>query len=496
MRNNLFAVAIVGLMLATIFSGCVGGERKGDDNGGTDNGGGDGANDGGNGGAIDVNTTDAQRRSEVLVEFYHAWAGYVNYAWGHDILKPVSKNWSDWYGEPLLMTIVDSLDTLYLMGFDSFFFSAIEYVKKNLSFDKDIDVQVFEITIRELGGLLSAYQLSGDEGLLNLAKDLGNRLMPAFTQSYTPAGIPVQVGGIPYRYVNLKTGATSGTTTNPAEVGTLMLEFGTLSKLTGDEKYYNAAKAAMVAIYDRRAPTTNLIGSGIDNYIGVWFSPTSHVGGGIDSYYEYLWKAWVLFGDQDFKDMYDTCIAAVNQYLADEVNGMLWYGSADMVTGQRSETTFGSLHMFLPGLLAISGNVPQAEKLMESGYYMWNKWGIEPEMMDYSTMTLTSPNYELRPEIFESAYHLWKVTGDPKYKEMGYSMFQDLVQYCRTDIAYTKLNSVETKEQGDYMDSFFLAETMKYCFLLFEDSRLDYSNAVFNTEAHPLYKVSPFTKNQ
>ena len=84
------------------------------------------------------------------------------------------------------------------------------YIMQNLSFDKDIYVQNFEITIRLLGGLLSSYQLTGDKRLLALAEDLGNRLLPVFE---SPTGLP-------YRYVNLKTGKVRDARTNPAEAGT------------------------------------------------------------------------------------------------------------------------------------------------------------------------------------------------------------------------------------------------------------------------------------
>ncbi|HKO97010.1 MAG TPA: glycoside hydrolase family 47 protein [Pyrinomonadaceae bacterium] len=117
---------------------------------------------------------------EVKAEFLHAWNGYKKYAWGHDDLKPLSKTHHDWYAQPLLMTPVDSLDTMILMGFKKEANSTREYIVKNLSFDKDIEVQNFEITIRLLGGLLSSYQLTGDKRLLALAEDLGNRLLPVF----------------------------------------------------------------------------------------------------------------------------------------------------------------------------------------------------------------------------------------------------------------------------------------------------------------------------
>ena len=182
--------------------------------------------------------------AEVRAEFLHAWNGYKKYAWGHDDLKPLSKSYHDWYDEPLLMTPVDSLDTMILMGLNDEARITRRYIVRNLSFDKDISVQNFEITIRILGGLLSSYQLSGDKRLLWLAEDLGNRLLPVFN---SPTGLP-------YRYVNLKTGKVRGEKTNPAEAGTLLIEFGTLSKLTGRPIFYDKAKRALVEIYKRRSP--------------------------------------------------------------------------------------------------------------------------------------------------------------------------------------------------------------------------------------------------
>src|SRR5687768_17529034 len=118
--------------------------------------------------------------AEVKAEFLHAWNGYKKYAWGHDDLKPLSKSYHDWYSQPLLMTPVDSLDTMIIMGFKDEADATRKYIVENLSFDKDLSVQNFEITIRLLGGLLTGYQMTGDKRLLQLAEDLGGRLLPAF----------------------------------------------------------------------------------------------------------------------------------------------------------------------------------------------------------------------------------------------------------------------------------------------------------------------------
>lgn len=436
--------------------------------------------------------TREQLAAEVRREFFHAWSGYRKYAWGHDDLQPLSKSFHDWHAQPLLMTSVDALDTMILMGLDDEARATREYIASNLSFDKDIEVQNFEITIRLLGGLLSSYQLSGDKRLLSLAEDLGNRLLPAFN---SPTGLP-------YRYVNLKTGKTSGVETNPAEAGTLLIEFGTLSRLTHKPVFWDKAKRALVEIYKRRSPI-GLVGTWINVETGKWTKTDSHISGAIDSYYEYLLKCWLLFGDADCHHMWLDSIVAINQYLAQPVlhdllkasgnnrtpakEPELWYGHADMNTGMRTATTYGALDAFFPAVLALSGDLDRARQLQQSSFTMWMLYGIEPEELDYVTMQVIAPGYPLRPEIVESTYYLYHYTRDPKYLRMGQTMWQDFVKYCRTDEGYAALKSVVTKEKTDSMPSFLFAETFKYFYLLFAPAKtLAFDRVIFNTEAHPI----------
>ena len=431
-------------------------------------------------GGPQVRPADPALAESAKRELLHAWNGYKQYAWGHDDLLPVSKSWRDWYGsETLLMTAVDTVSTLAIMGLDDEVKSTTDYIAKNLSFDKDISVSNFEITIRILGGLVSAYQTTGDERLLAKADELATRLLPAF-KSKT---------GMPYRFVNLKTGAVDGVESNPAEIGTLILEWGTLAKLTKKPIYFDTTKRALVALFEHRDKTTGLVGQGINVDTGEWTNRSSHIGGAIDSYYEYLLKCERLFGDRECGDMYRTSIGPVNKYVADEVDGALWYGRVDMSSGARTATTFGSLHAFFPGVLAIAGDLGRARRLQESAFRMWTLHGIEPEALDYRTMTVTRAAYQLRPEIVESAYILSHYTKDPKYVEMGRRMFADLVKACRTDAGYTVLQSVITKEKGDLQHSFLLAETLKYFYLLFKPDALDFDAVTFNTEAHPLRRT-------
>ncbi len=424
-----------------------------------------------------MSATESHKMAKrVKQETLHAWQDYKRYAWGHDALKPLSQKPHDWYGKSLLMTPVDALDTLLIMGLKKEAKEAQELIATQLNFDQDLNVQNFEITIRLLGGLLSAYQLTNDARLLALADDLGTRLLPVFD---SPTGLP-------YTHVNLKTGKVSGKVSNPAETGTLLLEFGMLSKLTNKAIYYDKAKQALSATFQRRS-ALGLVGSAINVETGAWENRNSHIGGGIDSYYEYLYKCWRLFGDEDCKAMWETSITSVNQHLTDEINGGLWYGHADMNNGKRSNTHYGALDAFMPALLVLGGDLQRAKRLQDSGMQMWRIHGIEPESLDYSTMQVRSAGYPLRPEIVESAYYLYRATGDHRYRLMGKELFEDFVKHCRHSTGYAALKDVRDKSKEDSMESFVFAETFKYYYLLFAAKKaLDFDNITFNTEAHPL----------
>jgi mannosidase alpha-like ER degradation enhancer 2 len=426
--------------------------------------------------------------AQVRSEFLHAWNGYKKHCWGHDELKPISKTCRDWYETSLLMTPVDSLDTMILMGLNDEAKTTREYIATHLSFDKDIYVQNFEITIRLLGGLLTSYEMTGDKRLLKLADDLGKRLLPVFE---TPTGLP-------YRYVNLKTGKVRGNVSNPAETGTLLIEFGTLTKHTGKRIYFDKAKRALVETYNRRSPL-GLVGTWINVETGQWTNTDSHISGAIDSYYEYLLKCAILFNDKDCRRMWNESIVAINKYLSHIIpvgdlgfigTGTtigLWYGHADMNTGKRTATTYGALDAFLPAVLALSGDLNRARKLQQSSFTMWKKHGIEPERFDYVKNEVVSAGYPLRPEIVESTYFLYHFTRDPAYLRMGEQMWKDFVKHCRTDAGYAALKSVVTKEKSDSMQSFLFAETFKYFYLLFEPrTTLNFDKVIFNTEAHPV----------
>lgn len=415
----------------------------------------------------------------VKEQFLHAWRGYRQYAWGHDALNPISREPHDWYASPLLMTPVDAYDVLVIMGLKDEAADAKRLILDSLSFDKDIEVQSFEVTIRLLGGLLSSYQLDGDSAFLRLADDLGRRLLPVF-DSRT---------GMPYRYVNLRSGRIRDSINNPAEIGTAILEFGTLSKLTGKAQYYEKPKKALAELFNRRS-RLGLVGTWINVDSGEWVDTISHIGGAIDSYDEYLLKAWKLFGDEDCRAMWEESLKGIEQYLADTSHGGLWYGQAGIRSGRRTSTDFGALEGFFPAVLVLAGDTARAADLERSCFRMWNLFGIEPEEIDYSSMQVVDARYYLRPEIIESAYYLYRSTGDPAYRAMGQTFYRSIVDYCRVDAGFAYLKDVRTKEKADRMESFFLAETMKYLYLLFAPPEaLPFDRVIFTTEAHPIRRT-------
>ncbi len=426
----------------------------------------------------DAKFTDEMKQemcSKVKTAAQHAWKGYKEHAWGADDLKPLTKEPKIWYNTSMLMTPVDAFDTFTLLGLKDEAKEAKELILAKLDFNIDNDVQVFEITIRLLAGLLTAYELDGNKKFLTLAEDLGNRLMPAFK---TPTGMP-------YRYVHLQTGKTRDGINNPAEIGTLMMEFGKLSKLTGKNKYYTAAKKAIMYVYNKRSKI-GLVGEQIDIQSGKWVNSRSHIGAYIDSYYEYLYKSWLLFGDADFKTAFDTHNRAIKKYLVSKTDHGWFMHQVNMNTGKVIGTRYGALEAFYAGLCAFAGDIETGREIQEANYYMWTRFNIEPEEFDFKRDSITSAYYILRPENLESCFYLYRLTGQLKFLWQGKVMVESIIDLCKTDVAFASLKSVLNFERENSMESFFFGETLKYAYLIFApESILNFKKVVLTTEAHP-----------
>jgi len=406
----------------------------------------------------------------------HAWNGYIQDASGYDALMPISKKGKNWYSSSLIMTPVDAFDTFYLLRMKREAEEAKALIFKDLSFKKEMEVQLFEVSIRFLGGLISSYELDGDQRFLDLAKDLGKRLLPAFK---SPTGMP-------FRYVNLQNGKTRDPLSNPAEIGSYLLEFGKLTQYTGDSEYYKTAKKASFEIFKRRSKL-GLVGTVIDVNTGTWVNTESQIGARIDSYYEYLYKAWLLFGDKDCKAAWETSNEAIIKYLYKKTNKGAFFTRVDMNTGIETHSYYGALDAFYAGILTLSGNLNLAKNIQQGNTYMWIKFHMEPEEFNFVTDSITSPGYALRPENLESCFYLYRATKDEQYLRMAKHMTDDILRNCKTIDGFAAVKNVRTMELEDSMESFFLAETMKYAYLIFApENTLDLKKIVFTTEAHPL----------
>ncbi len=422
---------------------------------------------------------------DVINETLRTWHAYVTYAWGADELLPLSRQYRNWYDEPMYISLIDAYSTLKIMGIEDESTRIEQFVADTISFDKDIYVKTFEMNIRVLGGLLSMYDLSGNEKILEKARDLADRMMPAFD---TPSGMP-------YYYVNLRTGGVRGAEICAAEAGTFLLEMGALSYYTKDPSYYQKAKRATQAVYDSRSDL-GLISQNYNVETGAPLDSLSHVGCFIDSYYEYLHKGYLLFGDADLKEMWETSLEAINKYIAVETDSTLWYGAANKYTGEIIKEHDVTLwDAFFPLVLISSGDSARAAKSVYTWDKLWNKHSLLPMGYNFHRDEITNPRFYLNPELIESAYYMYHYTNDTLYLNMLQQYWADIKEYCRTDIAYTHIENVITKEQADQMSTFFFAETLKYFYLAFSGSEVHPENYVFNTEAHP-YKKEHFDREE
>ncbi|MFZ1689035.1 MAG: glycoside hydrolase family 47 protein [Flavobacteriales bacterium] len=437
-------------------------------------------------GGSTVDSTYLKLAEEVKQETLRSWNAYKQYAWGHDALKPLSRAHEDWYEHPLYISPIDAYSTLKLMGFANEAKEIEDYVVDSLSWDKDVDAKVFEVDIRILGGLLSMYELSGNPKVLAKTVDFADRMMPAFN---TGTGIPTYT-------VNLRTGRTSGDTVNVAEAGTNILELGILSYYTKDPKYYAAGKRATMAIHQRRSKL-GLPGTDINVQTGEWTNRTAHICAGVDSYYEYLYKAYTLFGDTAIGRVWNEAITAINTYLPEEKDSLLWYGRVDMDSGKHTSDVITLYDAFFPALLVLSGDTVRAERVQHTWDVVWREHGLEPTAYDYGKREVTYGDYDLNPEIIESSYYLYHFTSKPMYRDMAVQYWADIKKHCRTEVAFTSVEDVRTMKQKDYMPTFFFAETLKYLYLAFCEGNgaFDLDEHVFNTEAHP-FRRSTFERHE
>jgi len=419
---------------------------------------------------------------DVRAQMAWAWRNYVERAFGHDQIKPVSGGAEEFFfpgGPGLGLSMVEALDTLYLMGLDAELEEAVGWIVTNLRFDIDDYIQVFETNIRMVGGLLAGWLATRDKRLLELAHDLGNRLLPAFTKSPT---------GMPYRFVNLRTGTVRDKVSFPAEIGSYIPEFGTLGKALGDARFYDAAKRASKGCFDRRS-ALDLIPDTIDIETGQWQSRRASIGPPSDSYYEYLWGGWFLFGDADLKSWFDVYTAATLKHQTVRVDGRLWFAQVDYETGAVLDHHQSELAAFYAGLLAKSGRHEFARDYLESWAAVQARYAVLPEGFDFATFAATRPSNELRPEFADSCSALFFADRSDHWRELARIHFETMKRTSRAPYGFTVIDDVTASpmRQGDSCPGYWWAEQMKYYWLLFSDTRrFDYDRHYLSTEGKVL----------
>lgn len=419
--------------------------------------------------------------ADVRSEFQWAWRGYVAKAWGKDEINPVSGTSQSFFveGHDLGLSLVEALDTLWIMGLDAEFQAGVDWVKANLSFDVDGNAQVFETNIRLVGGLLSAHLACGDPVLLAKARDLADRLAKAFEAS---------PHGLPWRYVNLRTGAVSDPETNLAEIGTYLSEFGVLSQLTGDRKYFDMAKRAMRHALDRRSKI-GLMAANIHATTGEFTSRNASIDVYADSFYEYLWDAWELFGDADCKRWAVECVDAQLAHQAKRYDGRLWFPMVDFETGAVTGTAQSELAAYYAGLLGQVGRKAQGDDYLASFTHLQATFGVIPESIDVTTAQPRRKATGLRPEYPDACLNLWLGDRDVRYRKLAAIHYREMKATSRAAFGYTALKDITTRPmtQGDNCPGYWWSEQMKYYYLLFSDTpRIDYGQLQLSTEANVL----------
>ncbi|PPR01327.1 hypothetical protein CVT24_006329 [Panaeolus cyanescens] len=485
-----------------------------------------------------------KRKEEVRETFKFAWTGYLDKAFPHDEVLPVNGGNTDKYNG-WSVTLFDSLDTMWIMGLKEEFKAAVASIKdKHFNATKPNHyAPFFETTIRYLGGTLSAYALSKEPVLKDLAAELGDLLIPAFDGT---------TSGLPAYSVNVETGkvlADAGKKTVLfAEATTCQLEFKYLAKITGKKEYYDRVQTAMQVFY-RANVKDGLFHDNWDFHNGSPQGAHFTIGATADSGYEYLLKQWLLSGDVQARDQYiKSANGIIKNLLYITANrGLVYVG--DIVNG-RFVHRLEHLSCFLPGVFALgahmlpSSALSDAERTMHLraakalGYTcaisyadqvsglgpdemsmpgtgkLWidevEKWekagGEKSEKGEKGCPGLTEPEregdsakwdyfnnwpnaYLLRPETVESIFVLYRVTKDIKWRERGYAIYQNIEKHAKTNHGYSSMHGVtqEHPSQINDMPSWFLAETLKYLYLLFDDTdTITFDKYVFNTEAHPL----------
>ncbi len=484
------------------------------------------------------------RRDAVKKAFERCWASYRDQAWLHDELKPVSGGFKDTFGG-WAATLIDALDTMWIMDMHEEFQEAVGVVDKNISFGSSSSgdvISLFETNIRYLGGLLAAYDLSGYDLLKKKATDAGDMILKAFD---TPNHMPIGRWDIKEAAQNKN--QTAPSETSLAEIGTLVLELTRLSLVTGDARYYDVTQH-ITDLLDTSQMKTKIPGLwsiSVDPSAALFDAGTGYtMGGGADSAYEYFPKMIALLDNLDpmYERLYKRSMAATREHLI--YRPMVPCEADILMTGEASSKTDDGgnstltpitehLTCFAGGMYALGGRLTSNDSDVDIGrrltngcvwaynatksgvmserlvgvpcddktHCAWNEtaWRAavgdnvaDDELPPQGIAKLKSKEYILRPEAIESIFIMYRVTGDKMWQEKAWAMWQAIDGLTKTELANSAVDNVDSGavKKQDSMESFWLAETLKYFYLVFsEPTLINLDEWVLNTEAHPFKRL-------
>ena len=478
-------------------------------------------------------SADEAKQKAIREAMADAFEKYEQFAFGADCLMPLKKVGKNNLGG-VSATVVDSADTLKIMGLDEHYEQAKRHVleeadaglRRLAKRELDHGVSVFETNIRVLGGLLSMYDLTQEKKFLKRAEQVAEALSPAFETKT----------GVPYTMINPKTkkGEFFGFNDNKAvlaDAGSMELEFFTLAARTNNTKWYNYAKKTMDVIlsYKPKDPSSMNSPAGlypltIDVWTGKFSSKEVYTMGALaDSFYEYLIKSWRAFPNARRRDRYkakfDESMNSVLKFMVTKHEKLKWDNGKivedvwflNIIENGRLRQQMEHLTCFISGALVLGAEDAETEALAQSylklakhltalcrEFYVAQKSGLGPEEIahDGNRIFSTDNQNKQRPEVVEAIFYMYRKTGDEKYREWSWEIFQAMKRGYRIETGWTAVNDVRHKviynpNREDIMNSFFLSETLKYLYLTFGSSNeIDLSEWVFNTEAHPV-KLSP-----
>ncbi|KIL61808.1 glycoside hydrolase family 47 protein [Amanita muscaria Koide BX008] len=485
---------------------------------------------------------DKAKMRAVVDAFKHAWAAYERNAMGYDEYHPLTKRGTNFSLKGGIgYMIIDALDTIQIMGLEDEYKRARQWIADSLSFDRDENFNLFETTIRVLGGLLSAYHLSHNDTLyLEKAIDLADRLLPAFD---TASGVPQAMSNLGQRVGIYDRG--NGGMVSTAEATTLQLEFRYLSHISGNNTYWDKAEKVLRIVKDQTLPLGGLAPIFMQPEKGEFALTDIRLGSRGDSFYEYLLKQYIQTNQTEpvYRKMYDKTMRAVQDRLVKKsmkkglsytvelqanyrINEEPWkespkqdhlvcflggslmlgtrFGGSDLANARDWKTGEALVEGCMATHETETGLSPeivywrvQGDNLGDTypnDWYIKGSYGVA-RGGSWTKMTSYDARYILRPETVESLFLAYRLSGDNKYREWGWGIFQSIEKYCRLESGgYASIVDVDdaNSRKDDKMETFFLAETLKYLYLLFsDDTVIPLNEYVFNTEAHPLPIFTP-----